>query len=369
MLTYVFQGWTPQAQVLEVLSETYSTIGRTRRSGRRSRPQASPARCARRRAPRRPAALDAQDRAAWRVTGLTDGYSLRVLDPAQALRLRGYAGPDAELAIEVTDRRGRPPGWLVRVAGGRASRRAHRRAGGGHPGRRGLAAPSSAPRADHPASAGLITHPGGPPTTSTRCCTRPWTRRPRCTSRSLQDRALTPRAGAEDGERTVQSRAAGKHQGALMSGSLSPFPLVSEGAHYHPVRTLQDLLNEHGHGLVVDGPLRPADGRGGALVRAGQGPDRRRGCWAAHLVRGDRHGPAGQRGRRRARRPGGVPVPQPVRGPDQGARGRRDLRSPRRTPRYAGSRQALHADIPSVAVDGIVGPVTWQALVSGMLSS
>ena len=46
----------------------------------------------------------------------------------------------------------------------------------------------------------------------------------------------------------------GKHQGAAMSGSLSPFPLVSEGAHDHPVRTLQDLLNEHGYGLVVDGP-------------------------------------------------------------------------------------------------------------------
>ena len=30
--------------------------------------------------------------------------------------------------------------------------------------------------------------------------------------------------------------------------------------------------------------------------------------------------------------------------------------------------QALHLDIPSVAVDGIAGPVTWQALVSGMLS-
>jgi peptidoglycan hydrolase-like protein with peptidoglycan-binding domain len=29
--------------------------------------------------------------------------------------------------------------------------------------------------------------------------------------------------------------------------------------------------------------------------------------------------------------------------------------------------QALHLDIPSVT-DGIVGPVTWQALVSGMLS-
>ena len=33
-----------------------------------------------------------------------------------------------------------------------------------------------------------------------------------------------------------------------------------------------------------------------------------------------------------------------------------------------GFQQALHQDTPSVAVDGIVGPVTWQALVSGMLS-
>jgi peptidoglycan hydrolase-like protein with peptidoglycan-binding domain len=33
-----------------------------------------------------------------------------------------------------------------------------------------------------------------------------------------------------------------------------------------------------------------------------------------------------------------------------------------------GFQQALAADIPSVAVDGIVGPVTWQALISGMLA-
>ena len=33
-----------------------------------------------------------------------------------------------------------------------------------------------------------------------------------------------------------------------------------------------------------------------------------------------------------------------------------------------GFQQALHQDIPTVAVDGIVGPVTWRALVSGMLS-
>jgi peptidoglycan hydrolase-like protein with peptidoglycan-binding domain len=30
--------------------------------------------------------------------------------------------------------------------------------------------------------------------------------------------------------------------------------------------------------------------------------------------------------------------------------------------------QAVSQDVPSVAVDGIVGPMTWQALISGMLS-
>jgi peptidoglycan hydrolase-like protein with peptidoglycan-binding domain len=29
---------------------------------------------------------------------------------------------------------------------------------------------------------------------------------------------------------------------------------------------------------------------------------------------------------------------------------------------------AVSLDVPSVAVDGIVGPITWQALISGMLS-
>ncbi|WP_406830269.1 peptidoglycan-binding protein [Pedococcus sp. KACC 23699] len=33
-----------------------------------------------------------------------------------------------------------------------------------------------------------------------------------------------------------------------------------------------------------------------------------------------------------------------------------------------GFQQAIHADVSSVVVDGIVGPMTWQALVSGMLS-
>jgi len=33
-----------------------------------------------------------------------------------------------------------------------------------------------------------------------------------------------------------------------------------------------------------------------------------------------------------------------------------------------GFQQALSLDIPSITVDGVVGPMTWQALVSGMLS-
>jgi peptidoglycan hydrolase-like protein with peptidoglycan-binding domain len=33
-----------------------------------------------------------------------------------------------------------------------------------------------------------------------------------------------------------------------------------------------------------------------------------------------------------------------------------------------GFQQALSLDVPSVKVDGIVGPLTWQALVSSMLS-
>jgi peptidoglycan hydrolase-like protein with peptidoglycan-binding domain len=33
-----------------------------------------------------------------------------------------------------------------------------------------------------------------------------------------------------------------------------------------------------------------------------------------------------------------------------------------------GFQHALSLDIPAVVVDGIVGPITWQALVSGMLS-
>jgi peptidoglycan hydrolase-like protein with peptidoglycan-binding domain len=41
---------------------------------------------------------------------------------------------------------------------------------------------------------------------------------------------------------------------------------------------------------------------------------------------------------------------------------------PRTDAAVRGFQQALALDFPEVAVDGIVGPVTWRALVSGMLS-
>jgi predicted acetyltransferase len=122
VLTYVFQGWTPQAQVLEILSEQYSatdahaalwqTIAST---GIATTVRATDVRVD------DPLPWMLRDRAAWRVTGLTDGLSLRILDPRRALERRGYSGLDSELAIEVTDRTGPAAGrWVVRVSDGRA---------------------------------------------------------------------------------------------------------------------------------------------------------------------------------------------------------------------------------------------------------
>ncbi len=122
VLTFAFQGWTPQAQILEIHSETYSTANAhaalwqtIASTGIAGTVRATDVR------PDDPLPWMLTDRAAWRVTGLSDGLSLRILDPARALTLRGYAGPDTELTIEVTDRTGPAAGtWLVRVSDGQA---------------------------------------------------------------------------------------------------------------------------------------------------------------------------------------------------------------------------------------------------------
>ena len=152
-----------------------------------------------------------------------------------------------------------------------------------------------------------------------------------------------------------------------MAGQISPWPLVRRGDEQHPVQTLQYLLRARGHSVAVDGNFGPATE---AAVRAFQqekhlavdgvvGPN----TWSALIVV-VRQGSEGDA----------------VRGVQEEMQYRNESGDPSRGLAVDGIfgpntdesvrsfQQALHVDIPSVTVDGIVGPVTWQALVSGMLS-
>jgi murein L,D-transpeptidase YcbB/YkuD len=152
-----------------------------------------------------------------------------------------------------------------------------------------------------------------------------------------------------------------------MADEISPFPLVRRGDQEHPVRTLQYLLRARGHTVDVDGifgPLTEAAVRAfqqekGLAVDGIVGPN----TWSALIVtvRRGSQGDAvrGVQEEFQFRNLSGDPsqglAVDGIFGPDTEAAVR-------------GFQQALHTDIPSVAVDGIVGPVTWQALLSGMLS-
>ena len=152
-----------------------------------------------------------------------------------------------------------------------------------------------------------------------------------------------------------------------MSGSISPFPLVREGDREHPVQTLQRLLRARNQSVDVDGIFGP---KTDAAVRAFQmdnhlsvdglvGPA----TWAELIVvvRRGSQGDAvkGVQEEFQFRNLSG----DPSKGPQIDG-----IFGPVTEAAVRGFQQALATDIPSVAVDGIVGPVTWQALVSGMLS-
>ena len=152
-----------------------------------------------------------------------------------------------------------------------------------------------------------------------------------------------------------------------MSSTVSPFPLVRRGDQQHPVQTLQHLLRARGQNLTVDGIFGP---RTDAAVRAFQqqkalavdgivGPD----TWSA-LILTVRQGSQGDAVR-------GVQEEFQFRNlsgdPSKGLQ-IDGIFGPRTDAAVRGFQDALHQDIPSVTVDGIVGPVTWRALVSGMLS-
>jgi peptidoglycan hydrolase-like protein with peptidoglycan-binding domain len=151
------------------------------------------------------------------------------------------------------------------------------------------------------------------------------------------------------------------------TATISPWPLVRQGDQHHPVRTLQYLLRARGHNPAVDGIFGPVTDaavrdfqqRNGLAVDGIVGSK----TWSALIItvrQGDR-GDA-------------------VRGVQEEFQFRNGSGDPRKGlqvdgifgPKTAAAvrafQQALHTDIPSVAVDGIVGPVTWRALVSGMLS-
>ena len=144
--------------------------------------------------------------------------------------------------------------------------------------------------------------------------------------------------------------------------NVQPWPLARQGDRNHPVRTLQRLLRQHGHTVVVDGIFGP---KTDAAVRAFQtaghltvdgivGPQ----SWGALIVTVSR----GSQG-------------EAVKGVQEEANFRNlsggaspllavdGIFGPKTDAFVRGFQQGVQ-----ITVDGIVGPVTWQALISGMLS-
>ena len=150
-----------------------------------------------------------------------------------------------------------------------------------------------------------------------------------------------------------------------MSGTLSPWPVVQNGNQGHPIRALQFLLRAHGHNLAVDGMFGPATEAAVKAFQTGKGmtadgivtPQ----TWSALIIQ-VKKGSYGDAVR-------GVQEEFQFRSGEPGKGLKVDgIFGPQTDSTVRGFQHALSLDIPSVVVDGIVGPVTWQALVSGMLS-
>ncbi len=152
-----------------------------------------------------------------------------------------------------------------------------------------------------------------------------------------------------------------------MPGNISPWPVVKSGNNGHPIKTLQYLLLARGHSLVVDGVFGPNTGAAVKAFQASQGltADGVVGpvTWMALVVQ-IKKGSQGDAVR-------GVQEEFQFRNlsgdPGNGLQVDGTF-GPATEAAVRGFQQALSLDIPSVAVDEIVGPATWQALVSGMLS-
>jgi peptidoglycan hydrolase-like protein with peptidoglycan-binding domain len=153
----------------------------------------------------------------------------------------------------------------------------------------------------------------------------------------------------------------------MTTPAISPWPLVRQGDQQHPVQTVQYLLLAHGHNVTVDGifgtdtdaAVRAFQQQRGLAADGIVGPV----TWLALIIT-VRQGSQGDAVR-------GVQEEFQFRNlsgdPSEGLQVD-GIFGPETDAAVRGFQQALHQDIPSVTVDGIVGPVTWQALVSGMLS-
>ena len=153
----------------------------------------------------------------------------------------------------------------------------------------------------------------------------------------------------------------------MTTATISPWPLVRQGDQEHPVKTLQYLLRARGQNLTADGIFGPVTDAAvrrfqqqkGLAVDGIAGPA----TWSALIIT-VRQGSQGDAVRgvqeefQFRNLPGAPSTGLQVDG----------IFGPKTDAAVRGFQQALHLDDPSVAVDGVVGPVTWQALVSGMLS-
>jgi murein L,D-transpeptidase YcbB/YkuD len=150
-----------------------------------------------------------------------------------------------------------------------------------------------------------------------------------------------------------------------MSNTLSPWPVVQNGSQGHPIRTLQFLLRARGHNLAVDGifvsvteaAVKAFQTAKGLIADGLVAPQ----TWSALIIQ-VKKGNSGDAVR-------GVQEEFQFRSGEPGKGLTVDgIFGPQTDGAVRGFQHALSLDIPSVAMDGVVGPVTWQALVSGMLS-
>jgi len=148
--------------------------------------------------------------------------------------------------------------------------------------------------------------------------------------------------------------------------AVSAWPVVESGSSGHPIKTLQYLLRAHGFDVPVDGgfggktevAVRAVQARSG--LRASGIVDAR--TWKA-VVLEVRKGSRGDavRGLQEEFQFRNVAGDKVKRLPINGDFG------PATDAAVRAFQHALSHDDPSVAEDGVVGPTTWQALVSGML--